>query len=110
MRPFIRNTLFFIGWMLSPLTFWNDVFINIPLSYLLANLLLLMVRANFLLLLIISYWFTNCLGLYIMYVTGNPILKGREGVAKEIVNLMLTMAAYSLVILALGKIGILKPL
>lgn len=31
--------IFFIGWILSPLTWWNAQFVNIPLSYLLANLL-----------------------------------------------------------------------
>ena len=38
-----RVTLFTLGYILSPFTFWNDAFVNIPLAYaaaLLASLLL----------------------------------------------------------------------
>ena len=110
MKNFINRLIFFIGWMLSPLTFWNDAFINIPLSYLLAALLVKYININFLWLVLASYWFTNILGLYLMYAAGKGVVKGREGVVKEILSLIVTTAFYSLIIVALGRLGILRHL
>ena len=109
-RPFIRNAVFFIGWILSPLTFWNDAFVNIPLSYLMANLLVRFIRADFLWLVLVSYWLTNVAGLFIMYAAGKDIVKGRAGVLKEIFSLLITIVIYSVIIVVLGRLGIIKPL
>ena len=109
MKPFIRNTVFFIGWVLSPLTFWNDAFVNIPLSYLLASLLVKLINVNFLWLILASYWLTNVLGLYLMYALGKGIVKSKEGIIKELLSLVVTTAVYSLILVALTKLNILKP-
>lgn len=110
MRKFIRNTVFFIGWMLSPLTFWNDAFVNIPLSYLLANLLARFINVNFLWLVLVSYWITNVLGLGLMYAAGKDAIRSREGAVKEFSTLIGTTIIYSIIIVALNRAGILKPL
>lgn len=110
MKAFLRNTIFFIGWVLSPLTFWNDTFVNIPLSYLLANILVRVIKSDFLWLVLISYWITNVLGLLLMYAVGKDIVRSRAGVKKQIVDLVLTSIAYSLLIMALNRFGILKPI
>jgi len=110
MNKFIRNTVFFIGWILSPLTFWNDAFVNIPLSYLMANLFIRFIKCDFLLLVLISYWLTNIAGLFMMYAVGKDIIRSRGGVVKEIINLLITTAVYSVVIIALGRLGIIRPL
>ena len=39
MKNIINRFVFFVGWILSPFTFWNDAFVNIPLSYVAASLL-----------------------------------------------------------------------
>lgn len=110
MNAFLRNTIFFIGWLLSPLTFWNDAFVNIPLSYLLANILIRVIRADFLWLVLASYWITNVAGLLLMYVAGKEMVRSRAGVKKQILDLILTSIAYSLLIVALHRFGILKPI
>ena len=110
MKPFFRNTIFFIGWMLSPATFWNDTFVNIPLSYIAACALSRLIPVNFAALVITMYWLSNALGLYLMYASGAPILKSRGGVLKEILGIIGTCAVYSLILIALAKFGILKPL
>lgn len=110
MKPFIRNSIFFIGWVLSPLTFWNDAFVNIPLSYLMANLLIRVINVNFLWLVLASYWATNVLGLYLMYAVGKDVARSRGGVIKELFSLVVTSLAYSVIIVALIKFGILRPL
>jgi len=109
MKSFIRNTVFFIGWLLSPLTFWNDAFINIPISYLAASLLIKVLPVKFLYLVLISYWFSNVLGLYMMYLSGSDIYKSREGVFKGIKTLIITTTLYSLILVALARTGILRP-
>jgi len=110
MRTLIRNTVFFIGWVLSPLTFWNDAFVNIPLSYLIANLLFRFIKTDFLQLVLVAYWFTNVVGLGIMYAAGKDVAKGRAGVIKGVFSLLVTSVIYSLIIVVLGRLGIIKPL
>ena len=110
MMRITRNTVFFVGWLLSPLTFWNDTFVNIPLSYLFANILVRFIRVDFLWLVLASYWFTNIIGLWLMYASGREAVKGREGIIKGVFSLIITAAVYSLIILVLARIGILRPL
>lgn len=110
MRPFIRNAVFFLGWLLSPLTFWNDAFVNIPLSFIFANILAKVINTDFLQLVLISYWVTNALGLFLIYVAGKDALKSKAGVAKAIIILIFTSFTYSIIIIGLGKLGILKPI
>lgn len=110
MREFLYRSIFFIGWILSPFTSWNDVFVNIPLSYICANLFIRFIPVNFLTLVLVFYWLSNILGIAMMYAGGKNILTGGKGVIWELVKLIATMAAYSLVLILLNKIGVLKPI
>lgn len=113
-RPSISNffnrLLFFIGWLLSPFTFWNDAFINIPLSYLLANIFVKIWLVDFLLTVLVFYWLTNGLGILMMYFSGKSLLAGKRGAAREILSLAATLVVYSIVLILLNKAGILKPI
>lgn len=107
----LKKAIFFVGWLLSPLTFWNDIFVNIPLSYLCASLTVRVIPADFLLLVLIFYWFSNVLGLYLMYASGRKIIKeGRGGLARTLLDLFVTIAVYSGVLILLNKFGILRPI
>ena len=110
MKNFINRLVFFVGWVLSPFTFWNDAFVNIPLSYIAANLLLRIVHMRFVTMMLICYWISNVLGLIMMYVSGRGLVKGGKGLARELVKLLLTMALYSIMLVLLAKIGILRPM
>lgn len=96
--------------MLSPFTFWNDAFLNIPISYLCANVFIRIWPANFLLTVLVFYWLSNMLGILLMYLGGKSILREGRSLRRELVKLLLTMAAYSLILIFLGRSGILKPL
>ena len=102
--------IFFIGWMLSPLTFWNDAFFNVPLSYLCASLLARVIKMDFLLLVLVAYWASNVLGLFMMYVSGRAIFKDRGEAYKTLMTFVVTVIVYSMVLLALDRIGVLKPI
>lgn len=109
-KKIIYRSLFFIGWVLSPFTSWNDAFVNIPLSYICANMAIRFTRMNFLTLVLIFYWLTNILGMAIMYLAGKNILTAKKGVVREMWKLVITMALYSIVLIVLHRVGVLKPL
>lgn len=110
MPTFIKNTIFFIGWLLSPLTFWNDAFVNIPISYLCASLLIRFIKVDFIGLMLVVYWVSNIVGLCMMYLSGRAIFEDRGGVFKALMTLVATIAVYSVMLIALGRIGIIKPI
>lgn len=110
MKNFINRLVFFTGWILSPLTFWNDAFVNIPIAYLAAALLFRVFHISFIALVLISYWISNVIGLAMMYVSGKNIMKSGEGSIRKLVELLVTMAVYSIILVALAKAGFLKPL
>lgn len=101
---------FLIGWLLSPFSFWNDAFINIPISYLSANLIIKFVRVDFLMAMLVSYWISNILGIAIMFYSGRQIIKTRKDLIREIVIFALTIVIYSEIIVVINKFGVLKPL
>ncbi|MCX5665486.1 MAG: hypothetical protein NT036_00320 [Candidatus Omnitrophica bacterium] len=110
MSTFIKNAVFFIGWLLSPLTFWNDAFVNIPISYLCAWLTIKLIKADFLLLVLIFYWLSNGLGIILMYFSGKSIMRDKDTRSNALKTLLLTVLIYSIIIVILGKTGILKPI
>ncbi len=109
-KKFLSRSVFFIGWALSPFTAWNDVFVNIPLSYICANLVIRFIPMNFLTLVLVFYWMSNMLGIAMMYVAGKNILIGKNGIAWELGKLIVTMAVYSIILIILNKAEILNPL
>ena len=108
-KNFLQRPVFFIGWMLSPFTFWNDAFVNIPVSYLCANLFVKVFPANFLITVIVFYWLSNVLGLLLMYVTGKGVIAEKGGVVKGLLDLIVTSLVYSIILVMIYKVGILKP-
>ena len=109
MRNFINRLVFFVGWLLSPFTFWNDAFINIPVSYLAASFLTRFIHIHFLTLVLVCYWLSNVVGIAMMYASGRSLIKEGRSIAREMLKFLVTMAVYSLILILLGKSGILKP-
>lgn len=106
----ILRSLFFIGWLLSPATFWNDAFVNIPISYICAGLFVKSYHTDFLFTVLVFYWLSNILGICIMYISGARIFtSGRSNVLREAFKLAIAVAAYSVLLAILGKIGLIKP-
>ena len=66
-----------LGYVLSPLSWWNDAFVNIPLSLAAAALLERLTgldpRAGFAL----AYWASNVAGLALMLLGGEGAARGR---------------------------------
>jgi len=102
--------LTFIGYLLSPLSWWNDIIINIPLAYAFAYPFGLISRKLFLPTMILGYWITNIAGLILLHrgvkdmVTEEKVKYTKKNFAKDAVISLI----YTAVVVVLVKIGWLK--
>lgn len=109
MKRILNRVMFVLGWLLSPFTLWNDAIINIPLAYLSANIVVRFFPTDFAFTVVVFYWLSNILGIAIMYAAGRPIMRNREDLPREIFIFLTTIIVYSVVILILGRAGIMRP-
>ena len=106
------NLLITIGFILSPLSWWNDIYVNLPIAYFLAWLFSFINRNYFETSLIVFYWISNLIGLilfhkgiYISIINKSDSMKNKK---KEIFIDLAVSFFYSLIIIFLVKYGILK--
>ena len=78
MNSGLKRATFFLGWLLSPLTSWNDAFVNIPLAYILSVVFVKAFHTDFVITLLGAYWFTNILGIAMMIAGGRSIAGNRH--------------------------------
>lgn len=101
-----------IGFMLSPLTWWNDLFINWPLAYFLASATNCFAPSLFEPALYLSYLATNILGLYLMHrgIALGASKRTERFTLKSITAQLLTILAYTIVVVILVRVGIIVPM
>ena len=101
----------FVGFMLSPLSWWNDLFVNVPLALAFAWGVSLFYRPAFEASLIVGYWLTNVLGFVLMHKGAQAMLSETEKKysRRELLKDVVVSLIYTVVIVALVKMGILKP-
>jgi len=110
-RRFDAGIIAVIGYLLSPLSWWNDAFINLPLAWLFASLVSLASHRLFAPAMVLGYWLTNIAGPLLMargtagVVTGDPPRLGR----RQFISSLIAATAYTLLILMLYRFGLLKP-
>ena len=99
-----------IGFILSPLSWWNDLFVNIPIAYVFGFLFGLISKSLFLPFMIIGYWITNILGVILMHKgISDVFLKSeKKYTRKELLKDLVISILYTLVIVILVMLGILK--
>ena len=56
-----------IGFILSPLSWWNDLLVNLPLAYAFGSLFGLISKSLFLPMMIVGYRITNIVGFVLMH-------------------------------------------
>jgi len=100
-----------IGYLLSPLSWWNDAFVNIPLALVFAWLVSFFYKPAFAVSLIIGYWLTNVLGFVLMHKGTRQILseKALPDSRREWLTDVIVSLVYTGVIIVLIKLEILKP-
>jgi hypothetical protein len=111
-RKISGSILATIGFLLSPLSWWNDAFINIPLALLFAWLVSFVYKPAFTASLILGYWLTNVIGLVLMHKGARQMLSNEPatGTRRELLTDIIVSLIYTVVIVVLVKWEILKPL
>ena len=101
-----------IGFMLSPLSWWNDAFVNIPLALGFAWLVSYLYPPAFTASLIVGYWLTNVLGLVLLHRGARKMLSEKPAVdlRRELLVDVIVSLIYTGVIVVLVRQEILKPL
>ena len=118
-RKLTGGILAVLGFMLSPLSWWNDAFVNVPLALAFAWLVSSLCanswrETGFNVALIVGYWLTNVLGFVLMH-RGAKQLLGKPPAEKitnrkELKKDLLVSLAYTVLIMLLIKLGVLKPI
>ena len=110
-RRVTGGILAFVGYMLSPLSWWNDLFVNVPLALLFAWVISFFYKPAFEVSLISGYWLTNVLGFVLMQKGGEKIF-AREDKAYSRRALLRDVGislAYTGLIVLLLQWKVLKP-
>ena len=117
-----------VGWLLSPLCWWNDLVINLPLAYGFARLVQHWRPDAFAACLVVGYWLSNVVGIVLMQSGALLILTDSEGTddeggagegvlaasaprhdrRRELLMGLATSSLYTLVVVLLVKLGVLE--
>ena len=110
-RKITGGFLAVVGFMLSPLSWWNDLFVNVPLALAFAWIVSLFYKPAFDVSLVIGYWLTNVLGFVLMHKGAQKVLTEQENKysRRDLLRDVGISLAYTLLIVLLIKLGILKP-
>ena len=106
-RRVLSGFLAVVGYLLSPLSWWNDAFINLPLAYLFSLPFTLFGESLFLPSFIAGYWLTNVAGLVLLHQGGLGL--ATKPPAFNWKKQILVSLAYTAAVLALVLLGWVKP-
>jgi hypothetical protein len=101
-----------IGFMLSPLSWWNDLFVNVPLALAFAWAVSWFHPPAFAGSLVVGYWLTNVLGFILMHKGAEQILldKPRRYSWRDLLRDAGISLLYTGLIVALVKLDVLQPI
>jgi hypothetical protein len=110
-RKIHGGALAFVGYMLSPLSWWNDMFVNVPLALVFAWVVSAFYKPAFGPSLVIGYWLTNVLGFVLMHKGAQTLLSEEERrySRRDLLKDLTISLLYTVIIVALLKFGVLKP-
>jgi hypothetical protein len=99
-----------IGWMLSPLCWWNDLVINLPLAYGFAAVVKLWRPDWFLPALVVGYWLSNVVGLLLLQSTALAVFQEADRERRPVRELLVGLGsstAITVLMVVLVQLGIL---
>jgi len=103
-RSLLNIILVTAGFILSPLTWWNDLLINIPLAYFFSLPFSLLDETLFLPGFIVGYWLTNLLGFLLMHWGGVGLIY-KERSTISIKRSLYISLIYSIIVIMLVLLG-----
>src|SRR5690242_228615 len=110
-RKVSGGILALVGFMLSPLSWWNDLFVNVPLALAFAWLVSLVYKPAFTVAWVVGYWLTNVIGFVLMQKGAETMIgeKGGKYSRRDLLRDLLISLGYTIVIVGLVKLGAVKP-
>jgi len=110
-RKITGGVLAVVGYMLSPLSWWNDAVVNFPLALAFAWLVSSFYKPAFEVCLIVGYWLTNILGLVLMHKGAQNMLSDQKKPARVAwLQYLAISLLYTGVIVLLLELGVLRPI
>jgi len=111
-RKLSGGILAVIGFMLSPLSWWNDLFVNVPLALAFAWVVSYFYRPAFESCVILGYWLTNVLGFVLMHKGAQRMLSEvvRKYSRRDLLRDAGISLAYTALLVVLLRLHILKPI
>lgn len=90
-----------VGYILSPLSWWNDLFVNIPLAYAFAIVFALISKKLFLPMMILGYWITNVVGFMMMHHGARDLFSNetKKYTRKELVKDIIISVVYTAIVI-----------
>jgi hypothetical protein len=101
-----------IGFLLSPLSWWNDLFINVPLALAFAWGVSCFHAPAFGVSFVVGYWLTNVLGLIFMHKGAARLVTGQAEpyTWKKFLRDLTVSLGYTALIVLLVRLDLIKPL
>lgn len=96
-----------IGYLLSPLCWWNDLVFNLPVAYGFGYVCSQIDAAWFVPGAIVGYWLSNLIGIVMMQFGAIDVLEKTRNLKKDLWTGFVTSTVYTLVILALVQLKVL---
>ena len=101
-----------VGYMLSPLSWWNDTFVNLPLALAFAWGVSVFYQPAFPAALVVGYWLTNIVGLILLQKGAQQMLTDRRRPysRRDLLKDLGVSLLYTALIVTLLKLKILQPI
>lgn len=100
--------LFAIGWLLSPLCWWNDLIFNLPVAYGFGYMCSLFSSGWLLPGTIVGYWFSNLIGILLMQAGAIEVFQAQErNLKKELFWGVVSSSIFTIVVVSLIQFNIL---
>jgi hypothetical protein len=118
-RKITGGILGVIGFMLSPLSWWNDAVVNLPLALIFAYGVGIFYKpaaekgsAAFDAMVILGYWLTNIIGFVLLHKGAKQVLSNQESrySRRELAKDVGISLIYTGLIVVLIKVGVLQPI
>jgi hypothetical protein len=112
-RKFGGGFIGFIGFLLSPLSWWNDAFVNLPLAYGFASGMAWFHRPAFATSFVIGYWLTNVLGLVLLQKglrQATSSAAPRRYTRRDLIKDLAVSLLYTALIVVLLQLKVLQPI
>ena len=105
------STIAFLGYILSPASWWNDAFVNIPIAYVAASIAAMLNPDLFAPAFATSYLLTNILGFVLMHTGAEIAVKGKPKLTWiTLLKYAIVSAVYTAIAVILIELGIIEPL